>query len=650
MSKILIVDDEVFVRELLAAVLQKEGYHTCTASSGREAILLAANRTPDVIVLDITLPQIDGLQVLRVLRRHPKLQRIPVLLLAAQADRRHIQEAQNLGANGYLLKSAFSVSDLLDRVRRLCEGPQQETAMRVSTGAARPPDATQATASSAPAGATSQSAATRERPAEESLPHSSPSAARAKQSTASRTASPNATSHLAVEGVHDARKTLAELQPIITKEEIIRLVNEGLELKPLAPVVQGVITATANTHCSAEDVARELGYDQAMAIRILKLANTSMYARGRPVNDLKSAVARIGVQEIRRMAMTMGVLQCYEGRLAKILHPEAFWEHSIACGLIASAIATLRNSHPDERYFLWGLLHDVGRLTLLEHVPDKYAEVLETARRLHVPLEKVEKKLFMIDHCEILRRALEHWRFPGEFIAPVVYHHHGADSLKSLAGSQLQESAIIAAADRLAHALDAGDSGNRTLYPVDDLADMLGFDRKWLTELQTRIPEETKEVKYALLARSSSVDWKESRLSYHNQRVRSVRVLYRPCEKCVDAYELFLRSACTPAEDQPHNLGFIHVPDVRQFPIAWRDYRAAESQAKVDNLPLLVICGKGKIDPERLNSDGPPRRTAILRSPISVAALLGMVHQLAATSPSAEPAEVTAGHCEPLSR
>jgi len=628
MPSVLIVDDEAFARELLAEILQKEGYHTVTAASGREAILLAAKHVPDVILLDVCLPQVDGLQVLSALRRHPRLHRVPVLLLAAQPNRQHIQAAQKLQANGYLLKTAFSLSDLLGRIQRLCEACSQQTAVLVGTGAARPPDAETQPSATSDQTAAADAVAT---------------VGRIAQGTSRTTTSPPTPPSIAVQGAQDTRRALNSLQPIITKEQIIQLVNQGLELKPLAPVVQGVITATANMNCSADDVARELGFDQAMAIRILKLANTSMYARGRPVNDLKSAVSRIGVQEIRRIAMTMGALQCYEGRLAKILHPGTFWEHSIACGLIASAIARRRNPRPDERYFLWGLLHDVGRLTLLEHVPDKYAEVLDTADRLRVPLEKVEKQLFLIDHCEILRRALEHWRFPRDFIAPVVYHHHGADSLKNLAGGQFQEATIIAAADRIAHVLDIGDSGNGTLYPLDEWCDLLGFNRQWLIELRARIPEETKEVKYALMARSNGAEWQDGQKDGRENRIRSVRVLYRPCEKCVDAYEIFLDAVCMPTDEQPPNLGYIHVPDARQFSTAWREYRMAEDAAGVSALPLLIICGKGKIATERLTGNGRPRRAVVLRTPISVPTFMDTIHELMAPSPP-EQLEATAGH------
>src|SRR5690606_22285521 len=91
---------------------------TLEASSGREALAVVASRRPDLILLDVAMPELDGLGFLKVLRSNIQYQDIPVILLTAVAERDYVLQAAQLGARDYLLKSHFSLAELLDRVAR----------------------------------------------------------------------------------------------------------------------------------------------------------------------------------------------------------------------------------------------------------------------------------------------------------------------------------------------------------------------------------------------------------------------------------------------------------------------------------------------------------------------------------------------------
>jgi len=115
-EKILIVDDEEDILELVAYNLAREGYRTVRAVSGEEALKKCRSEMPDLIVLDLMLPGIDGLEVMKVLKKDPAAKGIPTVMLTAKGEEADIVAGLELGADDYITKP-FSPRVLLARVR-----------------------------------------------------------------------------------------------------------------------------------------------------------------------------------------------------------------------------------------------------------------------------------------------------------------------------------------------------------------------------------------------------------------------------------------------------------------------------------------------------------------------------------------------------
>jgi len=111
--RILVVDDEAAVTDLLAYNLRKAHYEVLVAADGRQALLLAAQERPDLILLDLMLPQIDGLDVCRELRRTSQ---VPIIILSARDDEIDRVLGLELGADDYVGKP-FSIRELLARIK-----------------------------------------------------------------------------------------------------------------------------------------------------------------------------------------------------------------------------------------------------------------------------------------------------------------------------------------------------------------------------------------------------------------------------------------------------------------------------------------------------------------------------------------------------
>jgi len=118
---ILVVDDDPVIQKLLAVTFEMEGYHVVTASDGEEALDRVAAERPAVVVLDVMMPKVDGIEVLRRIKANPITANTPVLLLSAKAQAQDIDDGMAAGADFYLTKP-FEPLDLLDRVAWMLRG------------------------------------------------------------------------------------------------------------------------------------------------------------------------------------------------------------------------------------------------------------------------------------------------------------------------------------------------------------------------------------------------------------------------------------------------------------------------------------------------------------------------------------------------
>ncbi|HSL49277.1 MAG TPA: response regulator [Candidatus Deferrimicrobiaceae bacterium] len=115
-QRVLIVEDEPDIRELLVFHLEREGYHVTKSKSGAEAVRLAHASPPDLVLLDLMLPEMDGLEVCRRLRGDPVTQAIPIVMLTARGDEVDRVLGLEMGADDYVVKP-FSPRELIARIR-----------------------------------------------------------------------------------------------------------------------------------------------------------------------------------------------------------------------------------------------------------------------------------------------------------------------------------------------------------------------------------------------------------------------------------------------------------------------------------------------------------------------------------------------------
>jgi DNA-binding response OmpR family regulator len=118
---ILVVDDDPVIQKLLEVNFEMEGYAVATANDGAEALATVAASLPDVVVLDVMMPKLDGIEVVRRMKADAATAGVPVLLLSARAQAKDIDEGLGAGADAYMTKP-FDPVELLGRVASLLKG------------------------------------------------------------------------------------------------------------------------------------------------------------------------------------------------------------------------------------------------------------------------------------------------------------------------------------------------------------------------------------------------------------------------------------------------------------------------------------------------------------------------------------------------
>lgn len=120
--KILLIEDDKFLRKAAEATLHRHGFKILVATNGEEGLKLAQQDAPDLILLDLIMPKMNGFEVLRILKRDPATSQIPVIVLSNLGQQNDSVMARELGALDYLVKANIRLDELAERVKAVLAG------------------------------------------------------------------------------------------------------------------------------------------------------------------------------------------------------------------------------------------------------------------------------------------------------------------------------------------------------------------------------------------------------------------------------------------------------------------------------------------------------------------------------------------------
>ncbi len=118
-KKILIIEDDKFLRELMARKLSDEGYNVVEAVDGEDGVKKMKETNPDLVLLDLILPSIDGFEVLSRVKADSSIASIPIIILSNLGQKEEVEKGLNLGAVDYLIKAHFTPGEIIAKIKNI---------------------------------------------------------------------------------------------------------------------------------------------------------------------------------------------------------------------------------------------------------------------------------------------------------------------------------------------------------------------------------------------------------------------------------------------------------------------------------------------------------------------------------------------------
>ena len=115
-KKILVIEDDKFLRKVINKKLSKEGYLVIEAIDGEKGLKATKEEKPDLVLLDLVLPEMDGFEVLDKIEKEPTLSKIPVIILSNLGEKEEIEKGFRMGAKDYLIKAHLTPGEIVDRI------------------------------------------------------------------------------------------------------------------------------------------------------------------------------------------------------------------------------------------------------------------------------------------------------------------------------------------------------------------------------------------------------------------------------------------------------------------------------------------------------------------------------------------------------
>lgn len=241
------------------------------------------------------------------------------------------------------------------------------------------------------------------------------------------------------------------------------------DLPTLPTVVAQVMITMDEPTSSARDLERLVANDQAIAARLIRLANSSFYGLPGKVTSLSRAITLLGFNTVRSLVLTIGVIDRFKGgSVSKDFDRGAFWEHSLSVSVASRLLASQDQSlNPDEVHIA-GLLHDIGIMVMDTSIPKKFQEVLaKLIKNPGLNPRDVEREIIGLSHDEAGVLVAEKWSFPPQITEAIKYHH---EPEKSQAFPEVAQ--IVCLANSLVHAFKKQELNGEDLVIPDIRPDL----------------------------------------------------------------------------------------------------------------------------------------------------------------------------------
>lgn len=173
------------------------------------------------------------------------------------------------------------------------------------------------------------------------------------------------------------------------------------------------INELLNTEETSNDILEEIIiYDPALTAKLLKLANSPHFGYSRKIETVSQAISLIGHKELRNLILATSMTSTFKGIPADLVDMEAFWYHSVTCGVMTRLFAAKKNSEEQERFFIAGLLQSIGKLIFFSQYPAESREILSFKDQGEAAIRNAELEIFGFTHAQLSAEFLKQGMLP----------------------------------------------------------------------------------------------------------------------------------------------------------------------------------------------------------------------------------------------
>lgn len=270
--------------------------------------------------------------------------------------------------------------------------------------------------------------------------------------------------------------------------DIRKLIEQSPQISSLPTIFYQINAAVEDPECSFVEIGEIINGDPSLAARLLRIVNSSFFGFPSKIETISHAVTIVGMAQLHDLALATTVVNQFKGIPKNLINMEKFWLHSVATGLAARIIAVYRREPNADRFYLMGMLHDLGRLVLFLNIPDQMQNVMSVYEEEGL-LHEVENKIIGADHANVVGMLLEMWKLP-EMLQEAVAHHH----TPAQAAHYPTAAAIVHVADIVAHAMEIGTCGERYVPPLSAKAwEILDLPTNLLSSIIEQVDRQANE-------------------------------------------------------------------------------------------------------------------------------------------------------------
>jgi putative nucleotidyltransferase with HDIG domain len=231
-----------------------------------------------------------------------------------------------------------------------------------------------------------------------------------------------------------------------------KIVSTIGELPAVPAVMSAAMALTSNLEANTSDIVRVLSSDQSLTAKVLKIANSPFYGRMKDVQTVHEAVITLGFEALRSIVIAGSAHKLYSIE-SKSETQNKLWKHSLSVAIAGRQISE-HLGHPEgEEIFIAALLHDIGKLVMLQKFPEWYQQVVDEVEEKQCSFRKIEHRVFHFDHTDVASLLLAEWGFPVPLVRAVSRHHRPPSFRR---GGSIPISQVVNLANYVAKPLDVG--------------------------------------------------------------------------------------------------------------------------------------------------------------------------------------------------